>query len=129
LSAVDIKEKTIWIVDDMIDTGDSIYHLVRELHKRDVKSISIAAVHPVFSEPAAERLKELYQTGMLKEIIVTDTIICPEGLQKDLPILRIIPSTALTAQIISALHVDKSLTKFFLDFDAKKDFEDSKLFV
>ncbi|HEY9594891.1 MAG TPA: ribose-phosphate diphosphokinase, partial [Spirochaetia bacterium] len=59
LTAEPIEGKTLWIIDDMIDTADSVTKLVRELAKRRPASINIAVVHPVFSPPALERLGPL----------------------------------------------------------------------
>ena len=47
-----VEGKTVWIIDDMIDTGDSVCKLVRELAKRSPAAINIAIVHAVFSPPA-----------------------------------------------------------------------------
>ena len=51
LTADPIEGKTLWIIDDMIDTGDSVCKLVRELASRSPASINIGIVHPVFSPP------------------------------------------------------------------------------
>ena len=46
-----IEGKTLWIIDDMIDTGDSMCKLVRELARRSPASINIAIVHPCSLRP------------------------------------------------------------------------------
>ena len=74
LSSTDLNEKEIWIVDDMIDTGGSVEAVLLALAKKKIKSVHIAAVHPVFSHPALERFQALYKKGLFEDIVVLDTI-------------------------------------------------------
>jgi ribose-phosphate pyrophosphokinase len=117
LSSRDLKGKTAWIVDDMLDTAGSAETLVRELGKRGLKSINIAAVHPVFSEPAVSRLAALREAGLLDELLVMDTVPCMDSAKERLPFMRIVDSTALAAKVVSVLHGDLSMSDFFMPFD------------
>jgi ribose-phosphate pyrophosphokinase len=129
LSSSPLSGKKLWIVDDMIDTGGSIFALVKELKKRDVEEVNILAVHPVFSEPAVDRLSSLWEEGLLKRVVVTDTVACPECLKETMPFLEIVSSARLSAEIIWRLQEERSLTPFFEPFDARKYLSSLKLFI
>lgn len=129
LSDTDIRGKVIWIVDDMIDTAGSVYALVRELNKRDVAEVSIAAVHPVFSTPAVSRLTKLYEEGLLANVVVTDTIGCPESLKGEMPFLHVVSSARMSAGIIMRMNEEGSLSPFFEPFNAQEYLASMKLFI
>ncbi|HON13257.1 MAG TPA: ribose-phosphate diphosphokinase [Treponema sp.] len=127
LSAEPIKGKTLWIVDDMVDTAGSVYSLIKTLANLEPAEINLLAVHAVFSPPALDRLTELSKTGLLKHIMVTDTVFCPECFMDDLPNLEIVPSTELSAQIIATIAEDKSLGNLLKPFNAEEYLRRPKL--
>jgi len=129
LSDTPIQDKEIWIIDDMIDTAGSVFALVKELRKRGVGKVNIAAVHAVFSEPAVERLMLLYKDGLLENVLVTDTVTCTEEVRRELPFLHVVSSARLSAEIVMRLHEEKSLSPFFESFDAWKYLSSLKLFL
>jgi len=118
LTAEPIQGKTVWIIDDMIDTGDSIYKLVRELAGLRPGAINIAIVHPVFSPPATQRLKELCDERLVGSIIVTDTIPCTPEIRESLPCLQVVPSTSLAAEIVFRLNSELPLSPLLATFNA-----------
>jgi len=118
LTAEPIEGKTIWIIDDMIDTGDSICKLVRELAPMKPRSVNVAIVHPVFSGPARERLKALCDEGLVSSIVVTDTIPCTPEIRESLPCLQVIPSTSLAADIVYRLNNERPLSPLLAPFNA-----------
>jgi ribose-phosphate pyrophosphokinase len=117
LASEPLEGKTLWIVDDMIDTGGSVCKLVRELAGRRPASINIAVVHPVFSPPALDSLAALYNEGMLASILVTDTLPCPEGTAARLPCLRVVPSVGLAAEAIHRLAADLPMSPLLARFN------------
>ncbi|MFP4113202.1 MAG: ribose-phosphate diphosphokinase [Spirochaetota bacterium] len=129
LTSSDIKGKEIWVVDDMIDTAGSVYALVRELHERQVGTVNIAAVHPIFSAPAVSRLAKLHEEGLLERVVVVDTIPCPEQLKEEMPFLHVVSSARLTAEVIMRMHEEGSLSPFFDPFNAWEYLSSLKLFI
>ncbi len=109
LSAVPLQGKTVWVVDDMIDTAGSMDALVREVHRHDVGAINVMIVHPVFSPPAVQRLAELKQSGMLERLVACDTIPC-DRIKEELPFLEIIDSTAAGADILRAIVENRPIS-------------------
>ncbi len=69
----DIKGKTALVIDDMIDTAGTLCTAVDQLIQQGAKEVYAIATHPVFSEPALERI----ESSQLKEVWVTDTIPLP----------------------------------------------------
>lgn len=120
LSSSPIAGKTVWIVDDMIDTGGSVYTLVQELGKREVAAVNIATVHPVFSEPALARMRSLHEQGLLGQVLVSDTIPLSPSMQAELPGLSVVSSTELSARVILSADENKSFSAFFECFDAER---------
>lgn len=127
LSDTPLKDKVIWIVDDMIDTAGSVYALVYELRKRGVADINIATVHPVFSDKGIQRLCKLHQEKILNELLVVDTIEC-DNLIEAMPFLSVISSARRSAEIVMHIHEKKSLSLFFNTFNLSEYLETPRLF-
>lgn len=122
LTAEPIKNKVLWIVDDMIDTAGSVESLINALLPFGPAEINIIAVHALLSHPAVDRISALMRDGHLKRIIVTDTVCCPDALSARLPGLEIVSSAGLSARIISTIATNSSMSKLFRPFDAGKYF-------
>jgi len=118
LTAEPIKGKTLWIIDDMIDTGDSICKLVRELAKSSPAAINIAIVHAVFSPPALERIGALCHEGLIRTLLVTDTIPCTQEVFEKLPCVRVVPSAHIAAEIVYRLNSELPLSSLLAQFNA-----------
>lgn len=120
LTATNIENKEIWIVDDMIDTGGSMEKLIRTLATHKVKKVHIAVVHPVFSRPSLEIMNRLYEQGLLHTLLVLDTIPHEPDYEKKFPFMKVVPSELLSAQLVIRLHENKSLSPFFDEFNINK---------
>ncbi len=70
----DIKGKNVIVFDDEIATGGSIIALVDLLRVNDVKRITLACTHGVFSGPAVQRLANIPE---IDEIVTTNTVPLP----------------------------------------------------
>ncbi|MDR1256686.1 MAG: ribose-phosphate diphosphokinase [Spirochaetaceae bacterium] len=128
LSSEPIEGKTLWIIDDMVDTGGSVYNLILALEKLKPAEINIVAVHAPFSNPARERLAELTAKNLLKRIIVTDTVYFPPSTPLDFPNLQIVPSAELSARVIGNIVSDRSLSDIHKVFNAKEYLQNLDLF-
>jgi ribose-phosphate pyrophosphokinase len=119
LSAVPIEGKVLWIVDDMIDTAGSVESLIRALGPFKPAEINIIAVHAILSPPASKRLKQLAEEGLLRRIMVTDTVFCPASLPEAIPNLEVVSSAELSANVIGAIVSNHSMEKLLEVFDAE----------
>jgi len=119
LSADPVEGKSLWIVDDMIDTGASVEKLIRALAPLKPKEINIISVHALFSPPAVEKLEALSKEGLLKRLLVTDTVCC-SNYKQNIPGLEIVQSAELASQIIKAIINNESMSKLLEPFNASK---------
>ena len=65
-----VKNKVCILIDDIIDTGDTICSASRLLHEKGAKSVLVAATHAVLSKGCITRLKE----SGIDDLVVTNTI-------------------------------------------------------
>jgi ribose-phosphate pyrophosphokinase len=100
LSAEPIEGKTVWIVDDMIDTGGSVISMVHALVPLKPREVNLIATHAVFSGDAPARLNALKEQGLINRLVVTDTVYCPDNKAGFIPFLETIPSTKQSAKVI-----------------------------
>jgi len=128
LSAEPVGGKTLWIVDDMIDTGGSVESLIRALAEREPKEINIISVHALFSPPAEKRLSRLSDEGLLNRIIVTDTV-GTSAFPEMIPRLEVVPSAELSAKIIRSIMTHESIGKLMRVFEAEKYLKSPTLFT
>ena len=69
---IDVTNKDVIIIDDIISTGGTIVNAIKILHKQKAKNITVICVHPVFVNDA---ILKIYAAGA-KEIISTNTLKC-----------------------------------------------------
>ena len=103
----DVDGKDCVLMDDMIDTGGTIAGAVQILKDAGAKDVIIAATHPVFSDPAAQRLGECGA----REVVVTNTLPIPE--EKRFETLTVLSIAPLIARAIREVFEDGSVTSLF----------------
>ena len=128
LSAIPIEGKTLWVVDDMVDTAASVENLIRALEPLKPKEINLIAVHALFSPPASKRLSALSAEKLLNRIIVTDTVCCSESKDAVIPGLETVPSAELSARVIRTIVTNSSMNKLLRTFDASIYLKSPNLF-
>lgn len=105
-----VEGRDVIVVDDEVDTGDSLSQAVELVRDHGARQIYAVFVHPVFSASAAERLAAL----PLASVITTDTIpIPPEKralLAEKLTILSVAP---LLGEVIRRAHEGRSVGEMF----------------
>jgi len=91
----------------MIDTGGTILAAANALKENGATKVIVAATHPVFSEPAKERLSD----PVIDAVVVTNTLpITPDKEFDGLTVLSIAP---LIAKAIAAVFYDDSVNSLF----------------
>jgi ribose-phosphate pyrophosphokinase len=63
------------IIEDMIDTGNSIIKVVEGLRERGAGECYVCATHPIFSAQALELLDHPH----IREVVITDSLALPDG--------------------------------------------------
>lgn len=105
----DVKNKTVLLYDDMVDTAGSVTQGIKALRSQGCnQDMYLVATHAVFSGPAIERLKE----ANFKEVVVTNTIALPKV--KQFPGLKILTTAPLFAEAIQRNHNNISISEIFV---------------
>lgn len=81
----EVAGKHAVIVDDLIDTGGTMFEAVRMVSKRGATSIRVAATHGIFSREAREKLAGL----PIRRLYVTNTL--PQPRHANITVLDITP--------------------------------------
>jgi len=98
------------VVDDEIDTADSIIQAVKLVKERGARDVYVVCVHPIFSEKAVEQLAEL----PIKTIITTDTVPIPEGKREKIAAkLQVLSVAPLLGEVIRRAHEGRSVGEMF----------------
>ncbi len=106
-----VKDRTAIIVDDMIDTAGSIIKGSQALMEAGAKEVFVCATHPIFANPARQRLEKHWQENLFQEIVVTNTIPIPP--EKQLPYIKPLSVSKLFAEAIKRIHFNQSISALF----------------
>lgn len=107
----DIQGKTCFIIDDLIDTAGTIVNAANALKANGAKEIYIFACHGLFNGPAIERLSTAIKDGVIKKVVVTNTIEIPA--EKHFPGLEVVSVASLIAPMIEASVHDEPLSNVY----------------
>ncbi len=105
----DIQDKTVILVDDMIDTAGTITNGANALVQMGAKEVYACCTHAVLSGPAIDRIKE----SAIKELVMLNTIDLPE--EKMLDKFKILSVAPVFAEAIKRIYEDISVSKLFED--------------
>lgn len=102
-----VEGKDVIIVDDLVDTAGSIKSAVQLVKEKGAGEVFVAFAHPVLSDPACERLRDL----PIKEIVTTDTLPIPP--EKMLPNITVLTVAGLLGEVILRSHEGRSVGELF----------------
>jgi ribose-phosphate pyrophosphokinase len=102
-----VTGKDVIIVDDLVDTAGSIEQAIKLVKRLGARDVYISFTHPVLSDPATERLRNL----PIKEIVTTDTLPLPP--EKMLPNMTILTVAELLGEVILRSHEGRSVGELF----------------
>ncbi|MCM2350232.1 MAG: ribose-phosphate pyrophosphokinase [Bacteriovoracaceae bacterium] len=106
----DVAGKDCIIIDDMIDTAGTLVQAAKALRKNGAKRIYAAATHPVFSDPAIQRIAECDE---LEAVLVTDTIPLSENARK-LDKIKVVTTADILAKAIHRTFNHDSVSSLFI---------------
>lgn len=106
----DVAGKDVLIVDDMIASGESVLDIAKELKKRNVRNIYVAATFAFFTE-GFEKFDKAYEDGLISRIYSTNLTYIPENLQNKIW-FKGVDMSELSARIINRLNHDRSIAKY-----------------
>lgn len=103
----EVKDKTVIIVDDMIDTAGTLVNGANALMNAGANEIYGCCTHAVFSGEAIPRL----QNSCMKEIVVLDTIELPK--EKQIDKIKIVSVAPVFAKAIRKIYNNESISTIF----------------
>ncbi len=103
----DIKDKTVILVDDMIDTAGTITKGANALMDLGAKEVYACCTHAVLSGPAVERI----QKSAIKELVTLNTVRISE--EKRIDKIKILSVAPIFAEAIKRIYEDMSVSKLF----------------
>lgn len=102
----DVKDKSVILVDDIIDTAGTIVKAAAVLKKNGALSVMALGTHAVFSGNAIEKI----ENGALDEVVVTNSIPF-NNVSKKIKVLSVAP---LFAEVIRRIYHNESVNSLFL---------------
>lgn len=106
----DVAGRTCVIMDDMVDTANTLCEAAAALKKHGAIKVVAYATHPVLSGGAAERILN----SELDELVVTNTIQLNDETAK-CPKIRQLSAASLLAETIRRISCEDSVSSLFMD--------------
>jgi len=103
----DLAGKRAVLMDDIIDTADSIISAAQMVAEKGASEIYAYATHGILSGDAVARL----ETAPIKEIVLTDTIPIPPAKRGGK--VRLLSVAPIVAEAIKRIHDDSSVSTIF----------------
>ena len=103
----DLAGKRAVLMDDIIDTADSIISAAQMVAEKGASEIYAYATHGILSGDAVARL----ETAPIKEIVLTDTIPIPPAKRGSK--MRLLSVAPIVAEAIKRIHDDSSVSTIF----------------
>ena len=107
----DVKDKNVFVVDDMIASGGSVLEVSEELRKRGAKKIYLIATFALFTE-GIEKFKTAYETGLFNGLYTTNLSYIPKE-YTSLEWFNTVDLSEMMATIIDKLDKRESLSSLF----------------
>jgi ribose-phosphate pyrophosphokinase len=102
----DVSDCDVIIIDDICDTAGTLVQAAKELKNQGARRVFACITHPVFSDPALQRISD----SCLTELVVTNTIPTKQGMPSNIVQLSIAP---LIAEAIDRTYHGESISHLF----------------
>lgn len=103
-----VKGKICFIVDDIIDSGETIVNAAKVLKEKGAKDVYVYATHAVLSGDAIEKLKK----SSIKKLIITDSIDNSHKIKK-IPKIEVLSIASMMAEAIKRISNSTSVSSLF----------------
>jgi ribose-phosphate pyrophosphokinase len=105
----EVEGKNVLILDDMIDTAGTLVQAEEALREQGARRTFAAAVHPVFSGPAIDRI----ENSGIETLFVTNTIPLDDAMSRSRKI-RALSVAPLLGEAIQRIHEGSSVSSLFV---------------
>jgi len=106
----DVDGRTCVIIDDIVDTANTLSEAAVALKKHGAKKVVAYATHPIFSGSAID----LINKSQLDEIVITDTITLSQDARNSKKI-RQVSVAEILAETIKRISHEDSVSSLFMD--------------
>ena len=106
----DVPGRTCIIIDDIVDTANTLCEAALALKKQGAKKVVAYATHPIFSGDAIKSINN----SELDEIVITDTITLEQN-AKNTKKIRQLSVAGLLAETIRRISHEDSVSSLFMD--------------
>ncbi len=103
----DVEGRDVFIVDDMISSGESVIEVAQELKLRKANKVFVAATFGLFTN-GLERFDEAYEKGIIDRVFTSNLIHCPKELLSK-PYYTNVDISKYIALIIHTINHDSSV--------------------
>lgn len=103
----DVRDKNVFLVDDLTITGRSLVEMAKTLKVRGAKEIYVGVTHGVLSQGAAARIAD----SEIKKMFITDTI--EKSFDPLPPNIEVVSVAHLMAAAIRSIHDRTSVSMLF----------------
>ncbi len=110
-----VEGKDVFIIDDMISSGESMLDVARELKARKARRIFLAATFGLFTN-GLEKFDEAYKNGLFDKLLTTNLVYqTPELLQREYYINT--DMSKYIALLVDTLNHDSSISRLLSPVD------------
>ncbi|MBQ6685334.1 MAG: ribose-phosphate diphosphokinase [Firmicutes bacterium] len=103
----DVKDKTVVLMDDMVDTAGTICNAANAMRDMGAKEVYACATHPILSGPAIERIEK----SAIKEMVLLNTIPLPP--EKQIDKIKTLSVAPMFAEAMIRVFTNTSLNGLF----------------
>jgi len=103
----DVKDKTVVLMDDMVDTAGTICNAANAMKDMGAKEVYACATHPILSGPAIERIEK----SAIKEMVLLNTI--PLAPEKQISKIKTLSVAPMFAEAMIRVFTNTSLNGLF----------------
>ncbi len=100
----EVKGKDVLIVDDMIDTAETLIEVIKAAKEKRARRIYAACSLPLFNRDALEKITKAYEKGYLTGVIGTDAVYHGDEFQENNPWYKEVSVASYFAKVISRLN-------------------------
>lgn len=105
----DLEGQNVLIVDDMINSGESIFDIAKEVKKRGAKGVYVAVAFAFFTE-GTEKFQKYFDEGVINKVYATNLNYIPQEVQ-DAEWFSMVDQSEYLANFIHQLNFDHSASK------------------
>ncbi len=109
----EVKGRRVVILDDMVDTGQTLLRTVESAQAQGADSIDAYCVHGIFSGDALER----FEASPIRSLSVTDTVPLSQG-ARACGKIRTVSIARMLSDAIRRIHYNESVSSLFTLWDS-----------